>query len=64
MYDAVLDWGLKLGPTALEASSIPLGYRGDGVLIKNDTTSKFDMLQMYLRSDFIASGYMLQTKGH
>jgi len=22
------------------------------------------MLQMYLRSDFIASGYMLQTKGH
>ena len=27
-YDAVLDWGLNLGPPALEASTIPLGYRG------------------------------------
>ena len=30
MYDAVLDWGLNLGPPALDASTIPLGYRGGG----------------------------------
>ena len=29
-YDAVLDWGLKPGPPALKASTIPLGYRGGG----------------------------------
>ena len=29
-YDAVLDWGLNPGPPALEASTIPLGYRGGG----------------------------------
>ena len=29
-YDAVLDWGLNPGPTALEAITIPLGYRGGG----------------------------------
>ena len=27
-YDAVLDWGLNPGPPAVEASTIPLGYRG------------------------------------
>ena len=27
-YDAVLDWGLNPGPPALEASPLPLGYRG------------------------------------
>ena len=27
-YDAVLDWGLNPGPHALEASTVPLGYRG------------------------------------
>ena len=27
----VLDWGLNPGPPALEASTIPLGYRGGGV---------------------------------
>ena len=26
----VLDWGLNRGPPALEASTIPLGYRGGG----------------------------------
>ena len=26
----VLDWGLNPGPPALEASTIPLGYRGGG----------------------------------
>ena len=26
----VLDWGLNSGPPALEASTLPLGYRGDG----------------------------------
>ena len=29
-YDAVLDWGLNPGPPALEASTLPLGYRGSG----------------------------------
>ena len=29
-YDAVLDWGLNPGPPALEASALPLGYRGGG----------------------------------
>ena len=29
-YDAVLDWGLNLGPPALEASTPPLGYQGGG----------------------------------
>ena len=27
-YDAVLDWGLNPGPPALEANTLPLGYRG------------------------------------
>jgi len=31
-YDAVLDWGLNPGPPALEASTLPLGYRGGGIL--------------------------------
>ena len=26
----VLDWGLNPGPSALEASTIPLGYQGGG----------------------------------
>ena len=29
-YDAVLDWGLNLGPPTLEANTLPLGYRGGG----------------------------------
>ena len=35
MEEAVLDWGLNPGPPALEASTIPLGYRGGGVIIMN-----------------------------
>ena len=31
-YDAVLDWGLNPGPPALDASTLPLGYRGGGIL--------------------------------
>ena len=27
-YNVVLDWGLDPGPPALEASTLPLGYRG------------------------------------
>ena len=27
-YDAVLDWALNQGPPALEARTLPLGYRG------------------------------------
>ena len=30
-YNAVLDWGLNPGPPALEASTLPLGYRGGGI---------------------------------
>ena len=30
-YDAVLDWGLNPGPPALDANTLPLGYRGGGV---------------------------------
>ena len=29
-YDAVLDWGLNPGPSALEVNTLPLGYRGGG----------------------------------
>ena len=29
-YDTVLDWGLNPWPPALEASTLPLGYRGGG----------------------------------
>ena len=32
-YDAVLDWGLNPGPSALDASTLRLGYRGDGVCL-------------------------------
>ena len=31
-YDAVLDWGLNPGPPALEANTLPLGYRGGSVI--------------------------------
>ena len=31
LYDAVLDWELNPGPPALDASTLPLGYRGGGV---------------------------------
>ena len=31
VYDAVLDWGLNPRPPALEASILPLGYRGGGL---------------------------------
>ena len=34
-YDAVLEWGLNPGPPALDASTLPLGYRGDGVFTPN-----------------------------
>ena len=30
-HDTVLDWGLNPGPSALEASTIPLGYREGGL---------------------------------
>ena len=33
-YDAVLDWGLNPGPQALEASTLPLGYRGSGFYLQ------------------------------
>ena len=32
LYDAALDWKLNPGPPALEASTLPLVYRGGGVL--------------------------------
>ena len=38
-YDAVLDWGLNPGPPELEASTIPLGYRG-GLFMKDDFANR------------------------
>ena len=32
-YDAALDWGLNPGPPALEAITMPLGYRGGGCCV-------------------------------
>ena len=32
-YDAVFDWGLNPGPPALEASTLPLGYRENGITV-------------------------------
>ena len=32
-HSVILDWGLNPGPPALEASTIPLGYRGGGSVI-------------------------------
>ena len=43
-YDAVLDWGLNPGPPALEASTLPLGYQGGGIL----TYSNVPMISIYL----------------
>ena len=38
----VLDWGLNPGPPALEASTIPLGYRGGGTQeLMNSLTTIF-----------------------
>ena len=46
-YDAVLDWGLNPGPPALEASTLPLGYRGGGKNIDDDNTSIRKKLFIY-----------------
>ena len=35
-YDTVLDWGLNTGPPALEASTLPLGYRGGGAFVMKE----------------------------
>ena len=35
-YEAVLDWGLNRGPPALKASTMPLGYRGGGMMLWDD----------------------------
>ena len=45
LYDAVLDWGLNPGPPALEASTLPLGYRGGRRTLKN-THKKPDLYTM------------------
>ena len=31
-YDALLDWGLNPGPTALDTSTLPLGYQRGGTV--------------------------------
>ena len=49
-YDAVLDWGLNPGPPVLEASTIPLGYRGGGIMyIKNPLQVSF--ISVYTTSE-------------
>ena len=35
-YYEVQDWGLNPGPPALEASPLPLGYRGGGIIISDN----------------------------
>ena len=45
------DWGLNPGPPALEASTIPLGYRGGGgsfdkSLHKNNTHARFSFFRL------------------
>ena len=55
-YDAVLDWGLNLGPPILEASTLPLGYRGGScsLLISNVvcTLDSYVISYVLLRSDY------------
>ena len=31
-FDMVLDWGLNPGPPGLQVSTLPLGYRGGGMI--------------------------------
>ena len=57
-YDAVLDWGLNPGPPALEASTIPLGYRGGGDklndprdILKRQSNIEFIRLRIESRRD-------------
>ena len=44
VFDAVLDWGLNLGPPALDTSTLPLGYRG-GV----NVALTFDLFTLFVR---------------
>ena len=41
------DWGLNLGPPALEASTIPLGYRGGGKHKSNSYDHRFDNVHIH-----------------
>ena len=43
----VLDWGLNPGPPALEASTIPLGYRGGGTCFNNSTNVLESVILQY-----------------
>ena len=42
-YDAVLDWGLNPGPPALDANTLPLVYRGGGVVHSDIFTIQQDL---------------------
>ena len=55
--DAVLEnvWGLNPGPPALEASTIPLGYRGGGIKI-NDVQLILDHIFITLSKTSHAGG--------
>ena len=44
-FSSVLDWGLHLGPPALEASTIPLGYREGGKKKLVDPANKLEFSQ-------------------
>ena len=58
-YDAVLDWGLNSGPLALEASTLPLGYRGGGVYI--EVTYKWMVIKTKYMRDKKSSKILLIT---
>ena len=52
-YDAVLDWGLNLGPPALEASTLPLGYCGGGPWLGIETGTSRTQSQHWDGIDFV-----------
>ena len=51
-FEAVLDWGLNSGPHVLDASTLPLGYRGGG----GDSYMTFVTMAV-----FVASNYGIRT---
>ena len=48
--EAVLNWGLNPGAPALEASTLPLGYRGASYYLH---IVSYSMFTLYMISDFI-----------
>ena len=62
-YDAILDWGLNPEPPALEASTIPLDYRGGGV-IRSDWYSRWIPPMAWVWTTSKAPVVSLREKNH